>query len=85
MIVAVVTDTLVSTRKHSALQGVKLLVVKPLGQELPLIAGDILGAGVGEYVMITCGCAASGALDKPAPVDAMVVGILDAPPAFAKG
>lgn len=87
MIVARVVDCVVSTRKHTALQGMKLLVVEPVpaSEKDRFIAGDLLGAGEGEYVLITRGHGAEYALDKPAPVDAMVVGILDQPPAFAKG
>lgn len=83
--IARVVDSVVSTRKHGALQGVKLLVVEPVGQgrAAPIIAGDLLGAGVGEYVLVCQGSSAGLALDRPAPVDAMVTGILDQPPAFA--
>ena len=85
--IAKVVDSVVSTRKHRALQGVKLLVVKPVGQggAAPLIAGDLLGAGVGEYVLVCLGSSAGLALDRPAPVDAMVTGILDQPPVFVSG
>ena len=49
-----------------------------------LIAGGQMGAGVGEYVLVTRGHGAECAMERPTPVDAMVVGILDQPPAFAK-
>jgi len=86
MIVAKVIDTVISTRKHSALLGLRLLAVEPVTKPSgdALIAGDLLGAGIGEYVLVTCGSNAAGALDKDAPVDAMVVGILDQPPAYVK-
>ena len=83
MRIAKVIGAVVSTRKHEGLQGVKLLLVESAGEVF--IAGDILGAGEGEYVMVTTGNAATRALDKEVPVDAMVVGILDNPPKLPGG
>ena len=43
-----------------------------------LVAVDGIGAGIGEKVLITTGCSARLALqDKEAPVDAVIVGIVD--------
>ena len=44
----------------------------------PLVACDIIGAGVGETVLIVSGSSArSAAGDMSVPVDATVVGIVD--------
>lgn len=79
-----VVDTILSTRKHEGLQGVKLLLVETSPGGETIAAGDILGAGVGEYVLVTRGTQAAAALGRPAPVDAMVTGILDQPPVWEK-
>ena len=43
-----------------------------------MVAVDGIGAGVGEKVLITTGCSARLAMpDNTAPVDAVIVGIVD--------
>ena len=85
MQLARVIGTVVSTQKHETLIGAKLLLVQPvsLGDEpagLCLLAIDSVGAGVGERVLVVNeGRAAGQALRKRlAPVDAAIVGIVDA-------
>lgn len=82
MIIAKVIDNVVSTRKYSSMQGIKLLAVEECTQKTLLIAGDMLGAGIGEYVLVSCGEPAVSAADKQMPADAMVVGIIDHKPQF---
>jgi ethanolamine utilization protein EutN len=58
MQLALVIGTATATVKHSSLQGCKLLVVQPRlvdgrADGDPVLAVDIVGAGVGESVMIT--------------------------------
>lgn len=84
MRVAKVIGTIWATRKEDRLSGLKLLLVKPLNildenDELtPIVAADIIGAGVGETVLIVGGSSArSAAGDMNTPVDATVVGIVD--------
>jgi ethanolamine utilization protein EutN len=79
-----VIGTLVSTQKHSKLDGAKLLLVQPLTLDdqprgTALLAIDSVGAGVGEKVLVVLeGRAAGEALRrKAAPVDAAIVGIVD--------
>ena len=49
-----------------------------------LVAIDTVGAGIGEYVLVTQGSSARLALVNPnTPVDAVVVGIIDESPAKA--
>jgi ethanolamine utilization protein EutN len=84
MLIARVTGTVVSTRKHRKLEGAKLLLVQPLTlEDAPrggeLLAVDGVGAGVHEKVLIVLeGRAASDTIgQKAAPVDAAIVGIVD--------
>jgi carbon dioxide concentrating mechanism protein CcmL len=83
MQIAKVLGTVVSTHKSQNLTGVKLLLVQFIdekGQELPQyeVAGDVVGAGISEWVLVTRGSAArkeQGQENRP--MDAMVVGIID--------
>lgn len=91
MILARVIGNVWSTRKEESLRGLKFLVVQPLrlryaddGRVLleergdTVIAGDKIGAGETEIVMVTSGSSARQGLDDTqVPVDAMVVGIID--------
>jgi ethanolamine utilization protein EutN len=83
--IATVVGTVVATDKHSKLEGAKLLLVQPTGVDerpegVTLLAIDSVGAGVGERVLVVVeGRAAGEALGrKAAPVDAAIVGIIDA-------
>jgi microcompartment protein CcmK/EutM len=85
MQLARVVGTVVSTDKHAAFEGAKLLLVQPVGPDdtphgTTLLAVDSVGAGVHETVLIVMeGRAAGEALGrKGAPVDAAIVGIVDA-------
>ena len=82
MILGKVKGTIVSTRKCSNLVGYKLLLISPYyGDESQIfVAADTLGARIGELVLITTDNTTQYALDRSAPVDAVVVGIVDAPP-----
>lgn len=84
MIIAKVIGNIWATRKEERLSGIKLLIVQPIHildeakQEKPIVAADIIGAGVGETVLIVGGSSArSAAGDMHIPVDATVVGIVD--------
>jgi ethanolamine utilization protein EutN len=85
MQIARVIGTVVATQKHHKLEGAKLLLVQPLTVDdaprgTPLLTIDSVGAGVGEKVLIVIeGRAAGEALRRrAAPVDAAIVGIIDA-------
>ncbi len=79
-----VIGTVVATRKDERLVGTKLLVTvpvdikgKPCGPAM--VAVDMVGAGIGEQVIYTLGSVASRAYsDRHAPIDAVIVGIVDA-------
>ncbi len=73
-----------ATRKDEKLAGLKLLIVQPLnllgGSPVghPIVAADIIGAGVGEKVLYVGGSSARGAAgSRDIPVDATIVGIID--------
>ena len=89
MFVAKVTGSLVSTQKVVSMVGHKLLVVEPyqLDKETrstfsatgrALVAVDTVGAGEGEYVLITQGSSARLTPEtKNLPVDTVIIGIID--------
>lgn len=85
MQIARVIGTVVSTQKHPKFEAATLLLVQPLHlDDTPrgeaLIAVDGVGAGVHEKVLVVLeGRAAGETLGrKGAPVDAAIVGIIDA-------
>ncbi len=84
MILGTVKGTVYSTRKMDNLKGLKFLMVQPAGGQKKdmFVAADIIGAGVGELVLVTTDQTTQYGLDYPAPIDALVVGIVDNPPAM---
>ena len=84
MILAKIVGTVVATRKDSRLVSSKLMVARaidPRGQPDGhyLVAVDTVDAGVGETVLIVSGSSARMASGmKDCPVDAAIVGIIDA-------
>lgn len=82
MRIAKVIGNVVSTRKDESLVGFSLLIVemqKPGTNESQgqVVAADMVGAGVGDLVLVTQGGAARIALPHQAPVDAAIVGVID--------
>ena len=89
MFIAKVTGSVVSTQKVAAMVGFKLLVVEPYRIDpaerkslvttgRTFVAVDMLGAGVGDYVLLTQGSSARLTPEtKNMPIDAVVVGIVD--------
>lgn len=82
MIIGKVVGSLFSTRKSEKLVGNKFMIVEPVetmktvGERV--VAIDIIGAGIGEYVLVAQGSAARIGCDMAdAPVDAAIVGIID--------
>ncbi len=89
MFLAKVEGAVVATKKDASLGGRKLLMLRPqlVDEKDPskfrpgvntIVAVDCLGAGTGEMVMFTQGSSArlAGGL-KEAPVDAVIIGIVD--------
>ena len=81
MIIGTVMGSIFSTRKSEKLVGNKFMIVRPektMNTGTDLIAIDIIGAGIGEKVLVAQGSAARIGCDmKDAPVDAAIVGIID--------
>ncbi len=79
----IVIGRVVSTNKHDHLEGKKLMMVekldenyKPIGEIR--IAADYVGAGKGEWVIVTTGSSARRAWgDNSEAVDETIVGIID--------
>jgi microcompartment protein CcmK/EutM len=84
MILARVVGTVVATRKDPRLEGKKLLVLKPVTPQGKDESGYVVGvdtvdAGYRELVLVVSGSSArmaEGCKDRP--VDAAIVGIVDA-------
>lgn len=77
-----VLGCVVATRKDEKLHGRKLLVIQPVnagwaGAGKPLVAVDLIGAGAGETVLL-CKSGDAARAAGMAPVDAAVIGIVDA-------
>ena len=77
MIVGKVVGSIVSTRKSEKLIGNKFMIVEPVhhmkAEHSQIVAIDIIGAGIGEYVLVAQGSAARiGCGVETAPVDAAI-------------
>ena len=89
MFLARVEGAVVATKKDASMSGRKLLLLRPqlVDDKDPtkfrpgmntIIAVDSVGAGVGELVMFSQGSSARLAPNlKDAPVDAVIIGIVD--------
>jgi microcompartment protein CcmK/EutM len=89
MFVALVTGSVVATQKTEAMTGHKLLVVEPyrldeksrstlVSTGRTFIAVDTLGAGEGQFVLVTQGSSARLTPEtKSLPIDAVVIGLVD--------
>lgn len=83
MILGKVIGSIWATQKEEGMKQLKLLIIDPItwkGESVgqPIIVADRLGAGVGERVIISRGSSARTIFNKNAPIDAVVVGIVDA-------
>jgi microcompartment protein CcmK/EutM len=84
MILARIVGTVVATRKDPKLVSTTLLVARPMDPHGKpegnyLVAVDTVDAGVGETVLIVSGSSARMAVGmKDCPIDAAVVGVVDA-------
>ena len=84
MLIAKIVGTVVATRKDPRLVSSKLLIargVDPRGnaEGAYVVAVDTVAAGVGETVLVVSGSSARMASGlKDCPVDAAIVGIIDA-------
>ena len=82
MILGKVIRTIWATQKEESLAGHRLVVVSPVskdgvvGNEI-LVAVDQLGAGSGDLVLVVQGYPASRYFKNKAPIDAVVVALVD--------
>jgi len=89
MFLARVEGSIVATKKDASMSGRKLLLLRPqlVDEKDPtkfrpgantIVAVDSVGAGIGELVMFCQGSSARLAPNlKDAPVDAVIIGIVD--------
>jgi microcompartment protein CcmK/EutM len=83
MQIARIIGTVVATRKEHSLNGLRLMLVRPLdenGRDIgsPFVAVDAVGAGMEEVVLVASGSSARQTVqtDKR-PVDAVIMAIVD--------
>src|SRR5712664_3407147 len=96
MFLARVEGSVVATKKDASLSGWKLLLLRPqlVDEKDPtkfrpgvntIVAVDSVGAGVGEMVLFCQGSSARLAAGlKEAPIDAVIIGIVDVVDVFGK-
>ncbi|MDT2815434.1 EutN/CcmL family microcompartment protein [Vagococcus carniphilus] len=83
MIMAQVIGSVVSTQKDTSLIGKKLMVIRQVNSEkkeirYEQIAIDTVGAGVGDFVLVTSGSSARKIIgEESGAVDLAIVGIID--------
>lgn len=86
MFVGKVIGNVVATQKNEKFNGMKLLLVQPyitrdralVASGSSIVAVDSVGAGIGECILFTQGSSARlTPATKDAPVDAVIVGIVD--------
>ena len=96
MFLAKVEGSIVATKKDPSMNGRKLLLLRPqlVDDKDPtkfrsgantIVAVDSVGAGIGELVMFCQGSSARLAPNlRDAPVDAVIIGIVDVVDVFGK-
>ncbi len=84
MFIAKVVGNVVATRKNESLEGYKLMVVQRHNVDSEesdadhLVAADYVGAGIGDYVLVSSGSAVRVEENKKkALIDLAIVGIID--------
>jgi len=82
MLTATVTGSVWATRRLDDIPKGAFLEVEADGTGQRLVAFDVLGSGVGERVLVAQGSVAAAWFPgKPPPVDALIIGSIDEPPA----
>jgi ethanolamine utilization protein EutN len=81
MLTATVIGSVWATRRLAELPNGAFLEVEADGTGQRMVAFDVLGSGVGERVLVTQGSvAAAWFAGQPPPVDALIIGSIDADP-----
>lgn len=83
MIICKVIGHVWATKKEESLNGLKLMIVRETecpGKTAPVfVAADVVGAGIGERVLVVSGSTARRAIGRDnLAVDCAIVGIIDA-------
>jgi ethanolamine utilization protein EutN len=87
MFIAKVIGNVIATQKNEKFRGMKLLLIQPYISKdgklqisgSSVVAVDSVGAGAGECVLFTQGSSARlTPVTKDSPIDAVIVGIVDA-------
>jgi ethanolamine utilization protein EutN len=78
MIICQVIGHVWATKKEETLSGMKLMVVKEIENGKSFVAADVVGAGVGERVLVVSGSTARRAFGRDdVAIDCAIVGIID--------
>jgi ethanolamine utilization protein EutN len=82
MIICNVIGHVWATKKEPSLEGMKLMIVQEMETTekngAVFVAADVVGAGIGERVLVVSGSTARRAFGKDnLPVDCAIVGIID--------
>lgn len=81
MVAAKLVDNIWATRKEESLNGLKFMLAEVIGGDSEgkrLIVADIIGAGIGDRVIVAEGSSARRMFgDDSLPIDAAVIGIID--------
>ena len=84
MLICQVVGNVWATKKEESLTGKKMMIVRRADEHGSyekgecFVAADIVGAGIGEQVLVVNGSTARTAMgDNAIPVDAVIVGIID--------
>lgn len=83
MLICEVVGNIWATKKDNNMQGAKLMMVKQYNYFSDqsgevFVAADIVGAGIGEKVLVVSGSTARRALGRDeVPIDTVIVGIID--------
>jgi len=83
MLTGKVVGNVWATKKEPSLNGLKLLIVTPYDPRTgetsrAIVAADVVGAGIGELVIVVSGSSARKILGRDdMAVDATIVGIID--------
>lgn len=83
MKICVVEGHVWATKKEPTLEGLKFMIVRNINsndvaEKEMYVAADMVGAGVGEQVLVVSGSTARRAVgNDESPIDAAIVGIID--------
>ncbi|CAJ1177084.1 hypothetical protein FD33_GL000439 [Companilactobacillus paralimentarius DSM 13238 = JCM 10415] len=81
MVIAKLIDNVWATRKADNMNGLKLMLAEITGGRKngeQIVVCDVIGAGIGDRVIVASGTAARQALgDNSIPIDSAVIGIID--------